>query len=81
MVSENTEEDLEITIKRRVEQRETLYQELETVVLGKAQGHSPKQVDSLKKWLHESIIGPMKGLTSNQLGFQIKFYAAALNAD
>lgn len=58
MVSENTEEDLEITIKRRVEERETLYQELETVVLGKAQGHSPKQVDSLKKWLHEAITVP-----------------------
>lgn len=81
MVSETTKRDLEKTIKRLIEERESLYRELEILVLGKAQGHSSKQADSLKKWLHEAITRPINELTPSQLGVQVKFYTAAPNDD
>lgn len=51
------------------------------MVLGKAQGHSSKQVDSLKKWLHEAITRTINESTPIQLGVQMRFYTAAPNDD
>jgi hypothetical protein len=81
MVSENTKRDLEKTIKRLVEEREALYRESEIMVLGKAQGYSSKQADSLKKWLHEAATRPINELTPSQLGVLVRFYTAAPNDD